>query len=1104
MMSEETLFAAAIEIQDDSQRREFLDRECEGNSQLREQVEELLAYHGSSNPLDRAVPSMPTAAYLNTGTLAKSGTRIGPYKLMEQIGEGGFGLVFVAEQMGPVRRKVALKIIKPGMDSQQVIARFEAERQALAMMDHVNIAKVFDAGTTEEGRPYFVMELVHGTPITTFCDEMKLTPRERLELFVPVCQAIHHAHQKGIIHRDIKPSNILVTMYDDRPVPKVIDFGIAKAIEQRLTEKTIYTQYGTMVGTFEYVSPEQAEMNAFGVDTRSDVYSLGVLLYELITGTTPLDRSQLRVAAYGEIIRLIKEQEPVRPSIQLSRSETLGRVAATRKTEPAKLFSQVEGELDWIVMKCLEKDRTRRYDGAAVLARDIQNYLGGEAVSACPPTFGYRVSKAYRKNRAAILTTAAIGAALLFATVSSLAFGIQSQRSEEKAKEQQRIAAANADKAQRNAEAARKSEEQAQTSLNELKQSEYALKIQGAYAALREGNIGTWKALANSTSPDLRGWEWGFVTNHYQGPLLSLFGRVGKYNFVTFSPDGRTFAATNYQNSTALYDAVDGRQIKRWPSLRYERFVSYDSTGKWLLAKGPDAAAVIWNTETGEQVGRFQPEGSIVSRAVFSPDDTLVATCSFFGEPKQLQLELDSPAERRVHIWDAVTGKELRELAVVPGRVLSLEFSPDGTKLLTASQQRDGQSSTRVWDAESGKELFSVSGERAAFSPSGSLLVTVDTSANQKDETILFESMNQVSVWDATTGERIRSLSAQTQGPLESISFSPDGKSVMGSATAQIFVWKTETGVLKQRIDAASSEVQSEYSQDGSKIISASAGSIRIWDSSTNHMDQAFGGIRARRLNRQSFSSDGEHVLVRVKGNKAAMWHLAEGRAATVFDSKYIGQDDPNDGDEFVRAVLPDFWGALSLDGRRAATGTGWVFPLDLERRGGSTRVEVWDPSDGEKLFELEHGFIATAVAFTPDCSQIATACADGSLHFWDADSGTKLSSSKPHDVPIIAIAFHPDGSKFLTSCCDRETKIWKAPTNRSYCGNFRAIDTVMVRNSAPMVPLSLQPGIRQQSGTPSRVSATQSRGSQNQSGNGQDGIRPHLLVLMVRRCVFR
>ena len=305
------------------------------------------------------------------------------------------------------------------MDSQQVVARFEAERQALAMMDHTNIARVFDAGTTESGRPYFVMELVHGVPITHYCDANQLTPRERLELFVPVCQAIQHAHQKGIIHRDIKPSNVLVTMYDDRPVPKVIDFGVAKAIEQRLTERTLFTQYGALVGTFEYMSPEQAEMNAFGVDTRSDIYSLGVLLYELLTGSTPIERIRLREAALGELIRLIKEEEPPRPSVRLSGSGDLPKIAALRKTEPARLSRLVRGEVDWIVMKCLEKDRTRRYETANALARDVERHLKDEPVEACPPSAGYRLRKFTRKHRTPMAIAACFAFLLLAGVVAS-------------------------------------------------------------------------------------------------------------------------------------------------------------------------------------------------------------------------------------------------------------------------------------------------------------------------------------------------------------------------------------------------------------------------------------------------------------------------------------------------------------------------------------------------------------------------------------------------------------------------------------------------------------------------------------------------------------
>ncbi len=342
---------------------------------------------------------VPTESRLVT---EQPGDLIGPYKLLQQIGEGGMGVVYMAEQTHPVERRVAFKIIKPGMDTQQVIARFEAERQALAMMDHPNIAKVLDAGTTSTGRPFFVMELVKGLPITQYCDEQHLSPRERLELFIPICQAVQHAHQKGIIHRDLKPSNILIARYDDKPVPKVIDFGVAKATSQKLTERTMFTQYGQLVGTIDYMSPEQAQFNQLDVDTRSDIYSLGVLLYELLTGETPFDQKRLRSAAYEEMLRIIREEEPPRPSVRLSSCETLASVAANRHMEPHKLGVLVRGELDWIVMKALEKDRTRRYETANGFAMDVQRYLADEPVQACPPSAVYRFKKFARRNKTGV------------------------------------------------------------------------------------------------------------------------------------------------------------------------------------------------------------------------------------------------------------------------------------------------------------------------------------------------------------------------------------------------------------------------------------------------------------------------------------------------------------------------------------------------------------------------------------------------------------------------------------------------------------------------------------------------------------------------------
>jgi serine/threonine protein kinase len=421
----------AAQIDAPADRDAYLERACGGDERLRLKVEQLLAVRSQAEPFLESPPPAPDVTVDEPPAADGAGTTIGPYKLLQQIGEGGMGTVFMAEQTEPVRRKVALKVIKPGMDSAQVVARFEAERQALALMDHVNIARVYDGGTTENGRPYFVMELVHGVPITKYCDDNHLTPRERLELFVPVCQAIQHAHQKGIIHRDIKPSNVLITLYDGQPAPKVIDFGVAKATEHELTERTLFTQYGTIVGTLEYMSPEQAEMSALGVDTRSDIYSLGVLLYELLTGSTPLTHKRMKESAYAEILRMIKEDEPPRPSARLSDSgAALASISAHRHMEPAKLTKLVRGELDWIVMKPLEKDRNRRYETAKDFAVDVQRYLNDEPVHACPPSAAYRLQKFLRKHRAGAAAAAAIGILLLAGVAGSSWQAVRATRAE--------------------------------------------------------------------------------------------------------------------------------------------------------------------------------------------------------------------------------------------------------------------------------------------------------------------------------------------------------------------------------------------------------------------------------------------------------------------------------------------------------------------------------------------------------------------------------------------------------------------------------------------------------------------------------------------------
>jgi serine/threonine protein kinase/tetratricopeptide (TPR) repeat protein len=508
------LFWEAAQLAPGEPRDAFLARACGGDQELRQRVERLLQAQAKVGDfLERPFPPPAQLPTVDPLPAEGPGTMIGPYRLLEQIGEGGMGLVFMAEQTQPVRRKVALKVLKPGMDTRQVVARFEAERQALALMDHPNIAKVFDGGTTGEpaasaagyaapgavhpaanaagspGRPYFVMELVRGVAITEFCDQHRLTTRQRLELFVTVCQAVQHAHQKGIIHRDLKPSNVLVTLHDTMAVPKVIDFGIAKATSGPLTERTLFTHFAQMIGTPLYMSPEQAEMNGLDVDTRSDVYALGVLLYELLTGTTPFTTEALRRAGLDEMRRIIREEEPPTPSQRLNTldAQASTTVAERRGVDGRRLGQVLRGELDWIVMRALEKDRNRRYESASAFAADVQRYLSDEAVSACPPSAGYRLRKFVRRYRRPLLTAGVIAGALMAATGVSI------------------WQAARATEAQHQAETdrdrARTAEGQAKTNLERAKEAEQRATTEAASAKAVSDFLGDLFGQAASAPP---------------------------------------------------------------------------------------------------------------------------------------------------------------------------------------------------------------------------------------------------------------------------------------------------------------------------------------------------------------------------------------------------------------------------------------------------------------------------------------------------------------------------------------------------------------------------------------------------------------------------
>jgi eukaryotic-like serine/threonine-protein kinase len=546
------IFLQAVEIASPTDRAAYLDQACRADSDQRRRVEALLIAHERPESLldQAAINAQPPDATIDHASAERPGTVVaGRYKLLEQIGEGGMGTVWIAEQTQPVRRKVALKLVKLGMDSRQVLSRFEAERQALALMDHPNIAKVFDGGLTEQGRPFFVMEYVKGIPLTAYCDSARLTVQERLKLFGQVCQAVQHAHQKGIIHRDLKPSNILVCLYDGQPVPKVIDFGLAKAIHQPLTEHTLHTAHGLMVGTPLYMSPEQAEFNNLDVDTRTDIYSLGVILYELLTGATPLEKQQFKNAAFAEILRLIKEEEPLKPSLKLSTSASLPSVAAQRSLEPAQLSRTVRGDLDWIVMKALEKDRSRRYETANGLARDIDRYLSDEPVEACPPSTGYRLRKYAHKHQRLLATAVAFALLLVMGVVVSTWQAVRARHAEVQAKqsaakaqeeEQKARAAAAAEATQR--QRAEENERQAKASEEEAKAvlTFFDEKVLAAGGPERRAEGGLGKDLTIRRAIDAASME--IATTFQDRPLVeasirNVLGRtyfnLGEYSLAT-------------------------------------------------------------------------------------------------------------------------------------------------------------------------------------------------------------------------------------------------------------------------------------------------------------------------------------------------------------------------------------------------------------------------------------------------------------------------------------------------------------------------------------------------------------------------------------------
>jgi WD40 repeat protein/serine/threonine protein kinase len=1077
------IFSAALERSAGPERDAFLAQACANDDALRQSVENLLANHEQSG----SFLTLPAGPIGPTGTRLvpvneKPGDKIGRYKLLQQIGEGGCGVVYMAEQEEPVRRRVAIKVIRLGMDTKSVVARFEAERQALALMDHPNIAKIFDGGATDSGRPYFVMELVRGIKITDYCDQAHLSTEERLKLFIQVCQAVQHAHQKGLIHRDIKPSNILVTVNDGVAVPKVIDFGIAKATDLRLTDKSYFTEFHVFIGTPAYTSPEQAEMSSLDVDTRSDIYSLGVLLYEMLTGQTPFPAERLLQSGLDEMRRIIREEEPLRPSTRLT---SLGLAEATdlsqkRQVKIPALASAIRGDLDWIVMKALEKDRTRRYATSLELAADIQRHLNSEPVLAGAPSSLYKLQKLVRRNKLAFTAAGAIALALLFGLVATQRQAMRAMKAERAARSAESAEKTQAEQARTDRDRAVRAESDARVQALAAKdgwamarRNAYAAEINVAFQALAENNLGRARDLLDRQRPkageeDLRGFEWRYLWQLCQGDELETFSDDAGHG-AAFSPDGKLFACSG--GKIFVRESASRKLVATLD--RSATTLSFAPRAK-LLASGHDSGVTLWDTETWQEV-RSLPDTTQGCR--FSPDGRWLVT----GAPAGWRL------------WNTQTWEPTGDCPGTSperwyGRNASA-FSPDSQFLVTgASEVANIVDHLRVWRLPGLEELPAI---RFGGFGGGIPPVSVAFSADGK-QLIVGYWTGQIVVWDFATRNVVATLHEHT-GSVTAIGLAADGKSFATTSTDRtVNVWDSATFKLLVRLRGHVGEVWAgAISPDGSLVVSGSADeTTKLWSTRTRHNDTVLDGpgIMLGFL-------DGGRQLVSFSTNSVCMWTPENGarvdfpvppnwRTIRGLSGKSFGlkPTEPlyavgrSDGSielwPLTMDAKPTIWPAhdegvgavaFSADGKQLATSSanGEVKIWDAATRrqtvriepvgcslvclefspdgrtlagaGASDRVWVWDAATGGTVVELgDHGYMVFAVAFSPDGRLLATtAMPADEAHLWELPSGRPLATLKGHVQGLTAVAFSPDGKTLATASYDRKVKLWNVATHQ-------------------------------------------------------------------------
>jgi WD40 repeat protein/serine/threonine protein kinase len=987
MKNEETIFAEATDIEGAAARAAYLEQACNGDAALRQQVEGLLAAHDRAARFMRSPAPLPgiTASAPSSGSSPTAraepepvGATVGPYKLLERIGDGGMGVVYMADQLRPVRRRVALKIIKPGMDSRQVIARFEAERQALAMMDHPGIARVLDAGTTDAGRPYFAMELVKGVPITDYCDANNLTPRERLGLFVQVCQAVQHAHTKGVIHRDLKPTNILVTLHDGVPVPKVIDFGIAKATggaSHQLTEKTLFTHFAQMIGTPLYMSPEQAELSGLDVDTRSDVYSLGVLLYELLTSTTPFDKKRLGEAALDEVRRIIREEEPPRPSTRVGTllGETLTAVSAKRKTDPGRLGRSMRGELDWIVMKALEKDRTRRYATADGLAADVQRYLNDEAVQACPPSAAYRFRKFARRNKRALASAAVLALAAVVGVTTLAVSTVMVSR-------------ANKDLS------ASLLRERAATDLQ--RREAYFQRITVAHRELSTDSRDAALRALEECPQDLRAWEWYYLARACKvEPLVIRDG--AEVSGVGFSPNGDQLASAGGDGAIRIRDSRTGQLIREFHAHdRGASSVAFHPHGLHLASAGADGFVKVWELASGQEVFR----GPCDALRKFGAGYT-VAFSPLDGR------RLAAGSEGAVRVWDWKKNQPGVPEHVFSGHEshsIPVTFSDDGRRLATGGVWQ-GQN---IYDAETGLRLCTGPAHyhpvtALAFSPGGKSLATGSLGRSVK-------------LWDTATGKVLHEC--PHTGNVLGVAFSLDGERLFSAGEDKtVRVWDARTGreVLGLRGHTDSTGCVA-FSPQGARLASASLdGTIRLWDATPLREGEGEENTFARHgteVRSIAVSPGGERIASAGHGGIVKLWDAANEQKILEIASHTV----------LVWSV------AWHPNGQRIA--------MAGSDGGRQFAVKVWDARNGREQYVIRSDGDKIAVPFTvaafgpsPDGLYLVTGKLDGAVQVWDAHTGKRVRQLGTHDREVRGVVFSPNGKHLASASGDGQIKLWDA-----------------------------------------------------------------------------